>query len=140
MKERTLCIIKPDAFSRDLAQDINNMIENAGLKIIAQKTLLINLKMGAKFYEIHKDRPFFNELISYMSSGEALVQVLEGDNAVAEYRNLMGATNPKEAAEGTIRHKYALDIEKNSVHGSDSMENAIKEIQFFFATYEVENL
>lgn len=137
MLERTLSIIKPDAVERDLQNDINKIISSSGLKILAKKELLMNKKIASFFYEVHKDRPFFDDLVVYMSSGPVVVQVLEGENAIAKYRDLMGATNPKDAAEGTIRKQYAIDIEKNSAHGSDSSENAINEIKFFFSRYEL---
>ena len=130
--EQTLSIIKPDATKRNLTGLINAKFENAGLKIIAQKRLQLTRSMAEKFYEIHKNRPFFNDLVNFMISGPVVVQVLEGDNAVKLNRDVMGATNPEEAAEGTIRKKYALSLEKNSVHGSDSPENAEIEINHFF--------
>ena len=131
--ERTLSIIKPDATKRNLTGLINAKFEKAGLKIIAQKRLQLTRSMAGNFYEIHKDRPFFNDLVDFMISGPVVVQVLEGDNAVKLNRDVMGATNPKEAEEGTIRKEFAESIEANSVHGSDSLENAQKEISFFFA-------
>ena len=130
--DRTFAIIKPDATKRDLTGLINAKFENAGLKIIAQKRLRLTKSMAEKFYEIHKDRPFFNDLVDFMISGPVVVQVLEGDNAVKLNRDVMGATNPEEADEGTIRKKFALSLEKNSVHGSDSPENAEIEINHFF--------
>ena len=135
--ERTLSIIKPDATKRNLTGLINAKFENAGLKIIAQKRLQLTRSMAEKFYEIHKDRPFFNDLVDFMISGPVVVQVLEGDNAVKLNRDVMGATNPKEAEEGTIRKEFAESIEANSVHGSDSLENAQNEISFFFANIEL---
>lgn len=137
--ERTLSIIKPDATKRNLTGLINAKFENAGLKIIAQKRLQLTRSMAEKFYEIHKDRPFFNDLVDFMISGPVVVQVLEGDNAVKLNRDIMGATNPKEAEEGTIRKEFAESIEANSVHGSDSLENAKNEISFFFANIELVN-
>ena len=137
--ERTLSIIKPDATKRDLTGLINAKLENAGLKIIAQKRLQLTKSMAEKFYEIHKDRPFFNDLVNFMISGPVVVQVLEGDNAVKLNRYVMGATNPDDAEEGTIRKEFAESIEANSVHGSDSLENAQKEISFFFANIELVN-
>ena len=137
--ERTLSIIKPDATKRDLTGLINAKFENAGLKIIAQKRLQLTKSMAEKFYEIHKDRPFFNDLVNFMISGPVVVQVLEGDNAVKLNRDVMGATNPDDAEEGTIRKEFAESIEANSVHGSDSLENAQKEISFFFANIELVN-
>ena len=137
--ERTLSIIKPDATKRNLTGLINAKLENAGLKIIAQKRLQLTRSMAEKFYEIHKDRPFFNDLVDFMISGPVVVQVLEGDNAVKLNRNVMGATNPDDAEEGTIRKEFAESIEANSVHGSDSLENAENEISFFFANIELVN-
>ena len=137
--ERTLSIIKPDATKRNLTGLINAKFENAGLKIIAQKRLQLTRSMVEKFYEIHKDRPFFNDLVDYMISGPVIVQVLEGDNAVKLNRDVMGATNPDDAEEGTIRKEFAESIEANSVHGSDSLENAQNEISFFFANIELVN-
>ena len=135
--ERTLSIIKPDATKRNLTGLINAKFEKAGLKIIAQKRLQLTKSMAEKFYEIHKDRPFFNDLVDFMISGPVIVQVLEGDNAVKLNRDVMGATNPDDAEEGTIRKEFAESIEANSVHGSDSLENAKKEISFFFANIEL---
>ena len=135
--ERTLSIIKPDATKRNLTGLINAKFENAGLKIIAQKRLKLTRSMAEKFYEIHKDRPFFNDLVDFMISGPVIVQVLEGDNAVKLNRDVMGATNPDDAEEGTIRKEFAESIEANSVHGSDSPANAEIEISFFFANIEL---
>ena len=137
--ERTLSIIKPDATKRNLTGLINAKFEKAGLKIIAQKRLQLTRSMAGNFYEIHKERPFFNDLVDFMISGPVVVQVLEGDNAVKLNRDVMGATNPKEAEEGTIRKEFAESIEANSVHGSDSLENAKNEISFFFANIELVN-
>ena len=137
--ERTLSIIKPDATKRNLTGLINAKFEKAGLKIIAQKRLQLTRSMAGDFYEIHKDRPFFNDLVDFMISGPVVVQVLEGNNAVKLNRDVMGATNPKEAEEGTIRKEFAESIEANSVHGSDSLENAKNEISFFFANIELVN-
>ena len=137
--ERTLSIIKPDATKRNLTGLINAKFENAGLKIVAQKRLQLTRSMAEKFYGIHKDRPFFNDLVDFMISGPVVVQVLEGDNAVKLNRDVMGATNPDDAEEGTIRKEFAESIEANSVHGSDSLENAQKEISFFFANIELVN-
>ena len=137
--EKTLSIIKPDATKRNLTGLINAKFENAGLKIIAQKRLQLTKSMAEKFYEIHKDRPFFNDLVDFMISGPVVVQVLEGDNAVKLNRDVMGATNPDDAEEGTIRKEFAESIEANSVHGSDSLENAQNEISFFFANIELVN-
>ena len=135
--EKTLSIIKPDATKRNLTGLINAKFENAGLKIIAQKRLQLSRSMAEKFYEIHKDRPFYNDLVDFMISGPVVVQVLEGQDAVKLNRNVMGATNPKDAKEGTIRREFAESIEANSVHGSDSLENAKQEISFFFAKIEL---
>ena len=135
--EKTLSIIKPDATKRNLTGSINAKIEGAGLKIIAQKRLQLTKLMAEKFYEVHKDRPFFNDLVEFMTSGPVVVQVLEGDNAVRLNRKVMGATNPDEAELGTIRKEFAESIEANSVHGSDSIENAKIEVSFFFAYIEL---
>ena len=135
--ERTLSIIKPDATKRNLTGLINTKFEKAGLKIVAQKRLQLTRSIAEKFYDIHKDRPFFNDLVDFMISGAVVVQVLEGDNAVKLNRDVMGATNPDDAEEGTIRKEYAESIEANSVHGSDSLENAQKEISFFFANIDL---
>ena len=137
--ERTLSIIKPDATKRNLTGLINAKFENAGLKIIAQKRLQLTKSMAEKFYEIHKERPFFNDLVDFMISGPVVVQVLEGENAVKLNRDVMGATNPDDAEEGTIRKEFAESIEANSVHGSDSFQNAQNEISFFFANIELVN-
>ena len=137
--ERTLSIIKPDATKRNLTGLINAKFENAGLKIIAQKRLQLTRSMAEKFYEIHKNRPFFNDLVDFMISGPVVVQVLEGDNAVKLNRDVMGATNPDAAEEGTVRKEFAESIEANSVHGSDSLENSKNEISFFFAYIELVN-
>ena len=137
--ERTLSIIKPDATKRNLTGLINAKFEKAGLKIIAQKRLQLTRSMAGNFYEIHKDRPFFNDLVDFMISGPVVVQVLEGDNAVKLNRDVMGATNPDDAEDGTIRKEFAESIEANSVHGSDSLENAKNEISFFFANIELVN-
>ena len=135
--ENTLSIIKPDATKRNITGSINAKFEEAGLNIIAQKRLQMNKDMAQKFYEIHKDRPFFNDLVDFMISGPVIAQVLRGENAVKLNRDIMGATNPKEAEIGTIRNEFAESIEANSVHGSDSMENAKSEIAFFFAEIEL---
>ena len=137
MVEQTLCIIKPDAVERNLIGKILQMIEGAGLKIKALKMLHLNKKQAEGFYEVHKEKSFFDSLTDYMSSGPIVVAVLEGEDAIKRYRELMGATNPKEAKEGTIRKQFGLDVEKNSVHGSDSKENAVKEIAYFFNKLEV---
>ena len=136
-KEKTLSIIKPDATSRNITGQVNSIIEKSGLKIIGQKRIKLTKETAGKFYEVHKDRPFFQDLVSFMVSGPVVVQVLQGDNAVALYRKIMGATNPEEAEVGTIRKEFALSIEANSVHGSDSIENARKEIAFFFSETEL---
>ena len=136
--EKTLSIIKPDATKRNLTGLINTKFEEAGLRIIAQKRLRLTRSMAEKFYEIHKDRPFYNDLVDFMISGPVVVQVLEGNNAVKLNRDVMGATNPEDAEEGTIRKEFAESIEANSVHGSDSFENAQKEISFFFANIELD--
>ena len=135
--EKTLSIIKPDATSRNITGQVNALIEKSGLKIIGQKRIKLTKETAGKFYEVHKDRPFFQDLVSFMVSGPVIVQVLQGNNAVALYRKVMGATNPKEAEVGTIRKEFALSIEANSVHGSDSIENAKKEISFFFSETEI---
>lgn len=135
--ERTFSMIKPDATKRNLTGAINAMLEGAGLRIIAQKRIHMTLAQAQGFYAVHKDRPFFGELTEMMSSGPTIVQVLEGDNAVAKNREVMGATNPKDAAPGTIRKTHALSIGENSVHGSDSLENAKIEIAYFFAQTEI---
>lgn len=135
--QRTLSIIKPDATKRNLTGAINTLFEQAGLRIVGQKRILMTLGQAQKFYEIHKDRPFYAELTEFMSSGPVVVQVLEGENAVAKNREVMGETNPEKAAEGTVRKKFALNIGENSVHGSDTLENAAKEIAFFFSECEI---
>ena len=135
--EQTLSIIKPDATSRDITGQVNSIIEKSGLKIIGQKRIKLTKETAGKFYEVHKERPFFQDLVSFMVSGPVIVQVLQGENAVSLYRKVMGATNPEEAEVGTIRKEFALSIEANSVHGSDSIENAKKEISFFFSETEI---
>ena len=135
--ENTLSIIKPDATERNLTGAINSKLEKVGLKIIAQKRLKLSREMAQKFYEVHKDRPFYNDLVDFMISGPVVVQVLSGENAVMLNREVMGATNPSEAKDGTIRKEFALSIEANSVHGSDSLENAKNEISFFFSGIEI---
>src|SRR5690348_9267691 len=126
--ERTFSILKPDATARNITGAINAMIEKAGLRIIAQKRIRMSRADAEKFYEVHKERPFYGELVEFMTSGPVVVQVLEGENAVAKYREVMGATDPAKAAAGTIRKDFAESIEANSVHGSDSPENAKTEI------------
>jgi len=135
--ERTLSIIKPDATRRNKTGAINAVIEDSGLRIIAQKRIILSEGQAEGFYAVHKERPFFRDLVGFMLSGPVVVQVLEGDNAVAKYRDVMGATNPANAADGTIRKLFAESIEANSVHGSDSLENAQREIAFFFNDQEI---
>ena len=135
--ERTLSIIKPDATRRSITGKINSMIEEAGLCIIAQKRILLSESEAEEFYGVHKERPFFRDLVKFITSGPVVVQVLEAENAISLYRKTMGATNPKEAEAGTIREAHAESIEANSVHGSDSAENAIIEINFFFNEKEI---
>ena len=135
--ERTLSIIKPDATRRNLTGAINDRFEKAGLRIVAQKRLHMSKDVAGKFYEVHRERPFYNDLVSFMSSGPVVAQVLEGENAIAKNRDIMGATNPANAAPGTIRKDFAESIEANSVHGSDSPETAAQEIAFFFAGIEL---
>ncbi len=134
---RTFSIIKPDATRRNLTGSINKIIEESNLKIVGQKRLLLNKEIAEGFYAIHKDKPFFNDLIEYMTSGPVVVQILEGEDAVNKYRNIMGSTNPENAVEGTIRKKFALNIQENSVHGSDSEDNAKIEIEYFFKKEEI---
>ncbi|MBL8538498.1 MAG: nucleoside-diphosphate kinase [Hyphomonadaceae bacterium] len=135
--ERTLSILKPDATKRNLTGAINAVIEKAGLRIVGQKRLWMSEGQAEGFYAVHKERPFFRDLVTFMISGPVVVQVLEGESAVAKYRDVMGATNPANAAEGTIRKMFAESIEANSVHGSDSLENAEREIAFFFNDQEI---
>ena len=135
--ERTLSIIKPDATRRNLTGKINAMIEDAGLRIIAQKRIRLSPAQAGQFYEVHRERSFFSDLVRFMTSGPVIVQVLEGDNAITRYRDVMGATNPANAAAGTIRAAFAENVEANSVHGSDSPENARREVSFFFAETEI---
>ena len=130
--ERTFSIIKPDATARNLTGAINAMIEQAGLRIVAQKRVRITREQAETFYGVHRERPFFSELVEFMTSGPVVVQVLEGEGAIAKYRDVMGATDPKKAAKGTIRADFADSIDANAVHGSDSAENARKEIAYFF--------
>lgn len=137
MTERTFSIIKPDATRRNLTGAINAVIEKADLRIVAQKRIQLSKAQAEAFYGVHKERPFFASLVEFMTSGPVVVQVLEGDNAVARYREVMGATNPANAAEGTIRKLFAESIEANSAHGSDSAENAATEIAFFFSGIEI---
>ena len=135
--QQTLSIIKPDATRRNLTGAINKMIEDAGLKIVAQKRIHMTEAQAQEFYIVHKERPFYNELVTFMMSGPVVVQVLEGEDVVAAYRGVMGATNPADADEGTIRKAFAESIEANSVHGSDSIENAAIEIAYFFTDHEI---
>src|SRR5579885_2005247 len=134
--ERTFSILKPDATERNLTGAINAMIEKAGLRIVAQKRIRITKEQAQRFYGVHKDRPFFGELVSFMTSGPVVVQVLEGENAIAKYREVMGATDPSKADPGTIRKVHAKSIGENSVHGSDAPETAAKEIAQFFSENE----
>jgi len=137
MTERTFSIIKPDATRRNLTGKVNAVIESAGLRIVGQRRIRMTRAQAEKFYEVHKERPFFGELVEFMTSAPVVVQVLEGDNAVAKYREVMGATNPAQAAEGTIRKLYAESVGENSVHGSDSAENAKIEIAQFFTEADI---
>ena len=130
--EQTLSIIKPDAVNRNLDNEIKEMFKNKGFKIVKEKKIQIEKLEAEKFYKVHETKPFYNDLCAYLSSGPIVVMILEKENAVLANRELMGATNPKDAVEGTIRKKYGLSIDKNSVHGSDSIENAKIEIDFFF--------
>ncbi len=135
--ERTLSMIKPDATARNLTGKILAKLEAAGLRVIAQKRVKWSVKQAQKFYEVHKQRPFYNDLVAFMTSGPILIQVLEGEGAVAKNREVMGATNPQEADAGTIRAEFAENIERNSVHGSDSVENAAVEIALCFEKSEI---
>ncbi|MEI8321415.1 MAG: nucleoside-diphosphate kinase [Alphaproteobacteria bacterium] len=135
--ERTLSIIKPDGTRRNLTGEVNACFEKAGLRIVAQKRIQLTKKQAEKFYEIHAARPFYNDLCSFMASAPVVVQVLEGKSAVLKNREIMGATNPAQAEEGTIRKMFALSIDENTVHGSDSLENARNEISFFFSECEI---
>lgn len=135
--QRTFSIIKPDAVERNLTGKINAMFEDAGLRIVAQRRMQLTKAQAGEFYAIHKERPFYDELCTFMSRSPVVVQVLEGEDAVAKNRDIMGATNPAEAANGTIRQLFAESIGENSVHGSDSAENAAIEIAYFFAGYEI---
>ena len=137
MTERTFSIIKPDATKRNLTGKVNAVIEDAGLRIVAQRRIQMSQAQAEKFYEVHKERPFFGELVEFMTSAPVVVQVLEGENAVAKYREVMGATNPAQAADGTIRKLFALSVGENSVHGSDSLENAKIEIAQFFTDDQI---
>jgi nucleoside-diphosphate kinase len=135
--EKTLSILKPDATRRNLTGKINAKFEENGLRIVAQKRIILSRRQARLFYKMHSDKPFYDELVEFMASEPILVQVLEGDNAVLRNREIMGATDPKKAAEGTIRKEFALSIGENSVHGSDSKESADREIKFFFADTEI---
>jgi len=135
--DRTFSILKPDATGRNLTGAINAIIEKAGLRIVAQKRVRISREQAEKFYAVHRERPFFRELVDFMISGPVVVQVLEGDNAIAKYREVMGATDPAKAAAGTIRKTHAKSIGENSVHGSDAPETAVREIAQFFAENEI---
>jgi nucleoside-diphosphate kinase len=135
--ERTFSILKPDATARNLTGAINAMIEQAGLRIIGQKRVRITRQQAERFYGVHKERPFFGELVAFMTSGPVVVQVLEGENAIAKYRDVMGATDPAKAAAGTIRKAHANSIGENSVHGSDAPDTAVKEIAQFFSENEI---
>ena len=137
MLERTLSIIKPDATRRNLTGKINAMLEDAGLRIVGQKRIRLTPAQAGEFYEVHKNRPFYSELCEYMVSGPVVVQVLEGDDAIKKNRDVMGATNPADAADGTIRKTFAASLTENSVHGSDGPETAATEIAFFFAKSEI---
>ena len=137
MTERTFSIIKPDATRRNLTGKVNAVIEDAGLRIVAQRRIRMTEAQAKKFYEVHAERPFYGELVEFMTSAPVVVQVLEGDNAVARYREVMGATNPAQAADGTIRKLYAESVGENSVHGSDSLENAKIEIAQFFTDADI---
>ena len=135
--ERTLSIIKPDATKRNITGKIISCFEESGLNIIAQKKILLTKERAEGFYSVHSDKPFFADLVNFMTSAPIIVQVLEGENAILKNREIMGATNPEEAKEGTIRKQFALSIEANSVHGSDSAETAIEEISYFFDESEI---
>lgn len=137
MLERTFSIIKPDAVSRNLTGDILSMIQGAGLKVVGMKMIHLTKAQAEGFYAVHKERPFFDSLTTYMCSGPVVCSVLEGENAISRYRELMGATNPAQAAEGTIRKKHAVSLEANSVHGSDAPETAAFEISYFFNALEI---
>ena len=135
--ERTFSIIKPDATKRNITGKIISCFEESGLNIIAQKKILLTKERAEGFYSVHSDKPFFADLVSFMTSAPIIIQVLEGENAILKNREIMGATNPEEAEEGTIRKQFALSIEANSVHGSDSAETAIEEINYFFDESEI---
>ncbi|MYJ73527.1 MAG: nucleoside-diphosphate kinase [Rhodospirillaceae bacterium] len=135
--ERTFSIVKPDATARNLTGAINATIEEAGLRIVAQRRIRMTEDQAKGFYAVHAERPFYSDLVAFMTSGPVVVQVLEGEDAIARYREVMGATNPAEAADGTIRKSFAENIERNSVHGSDAPETAATEIRFFFSDVEI---
>ena len=135
--ERTFSIVKPDATARNLTGAVNAMIEEAGLRIVAQRRIRMTEDQAKGFYAVHAGRPFYDGLVAFMTSGPVVVQVLEGEDAIARYRDVMGATNPAEAADGTIRKLFAENIERNSVHGSDAPETAATEIRFFFSDVEI---
>ena len=135
--ERTFSIVKPDATARNLTGAINAVIEDAGLRIVAQRRIRMTEAQAKGFYAVHAGRPFYGDLVAFMTSGPVVVQVLEGEDAIARYRDVMGATNPAEAADGTIRKSFAENIERNSVHGSDAPETAATEIRFFFSDVEI---
>ena len=135
--DKTFSIIKPDATKRNITGSINKVIEDSGLRIIAQKRVKLTTAQAKSFYDVHKDKPFFNDLVEYMTSEPVIVQILTGEMAIEKYRSIMGATNPENAEEGTIRKLFALNVQENSVHGSDSAENAQVEIDFFFNSDEV---
>ncbi len=135
--ERTLSIIKPDATERNLTGKINALFEDAGLRIVAQRRIRLSREQAETFYEVHKERSFFGELVDYMISGPVVAQVLEGENAIVHHREIMGATNPANAEPGTVRKEFALNVQENSVHGSDSVETAAKEISFFFSDADI---
>ena len=135
--DKTFSIIKPDATKRNITGDINKVIEESGLRIIAQKRIKLTNEQAENFYSVHKEKPFFGDLIKYMTSEPVIVQILSGKNCVEKYRSIMGATNPENAEDGTIRKLFALNVQENSVHGSDSTENAQTEIKFFFKPEEI---
>lgn len=136
-KERTFSMIKPDATARNITGRINSKFEEQGLAIVAQKRTRLSRLQAREFYAVHKERPFYNELVEYMASGPVVVQVLEGESAITRNREIMGATDPAKAAAGTIRKEFGESIERNAIHGSDSPENAAKEIRFFFSDCEI---
>ena len=135
--DKTFSIIKPDATKRNITGSINKVIEESGLRIIAQKRIKLSIEQAENFYSVHNERPFFRDLIEYMTSEPVIVQVLSGENCVSHYRTIMGATNPDNAEDGTIRKLFALNVQENSVHGSDSEDNAKNEIDFFFKSEEI---